>query len=240
MTTTEEIALRLTMKFGGYVTTEFLSLWRPSLQYITNAKLLQSLREDRYLIVRDEHKLGKMPTIYQVTQRACAHFGRPNSFLRNKRSIQSVHRSLMRGYYLFGLLGQGYPEDDLLCYSDERIAFFRNLGIRERALPAKFNQGDRVTQIEEHIMLQSPETGARGITVLHVNKPQNNEWRQLHSLLENYTLLSQQPECPPLQVLVICETTKEAVAYQRAVATTKVRHGMRIEVEQLNRAFFAV
>ena len=238
MTPTEEHALKLTMDFGGYVTTEHLAKWRPDIAYRNHAYVIQNLVGDRLLLAREEHRVGKAPIIYQVTRKACLHFGRPDSYLRRKRTRPIVHRALLKGGFLFDLIGKGYPEEEILCYSDTRIEFFLSQGINERVLPAKYNYGTRVTQIEEHILLRSPFNKEREVTILYTDKPGRSAWEQVHTLFESYMLLSQQVSCPPLSMLIICEQKNEEIAYSRALEHTKMPHNFSIQATTVNHSYF--
>ena len=238
MTPNEERILKQTLDFGGYVTTELLSLWRPDIHYRNQTRPLSNLASEKYLIVREEYSIGRASSIYQVTQRTCAYFRRPNSFLRNKKSLPTVHRALIRSYYLFDLLGKGYRAEDVMSHGDEKISYFRNLGIRELALPAKYNSGNRLTQIEEYLLLASPITGEGELTILYINKPASSEWHQLHTVLSKYSVLSQQINCPPLTLLIICEHDHECHAYERAATSSKIKHDMQVRAEKINHIFF--
>ncbi|MCL2547917.1 MAG: hypothetical protein FWE76_01980 [Symbiobacteriaceae bacterium] len=229
LTPTVENTLKAIYDFGGYATTEMLCAWRPEVSRSYQAKVLQILTLEKYLVTRPNLRYGNMPKVYQVTGKTCALYGNPNSYRKSVHNETYVRRSLLRSLFLFRLVGSGYPYEDILASNEDRVNLLQQMAVQPAGLPAKMIYGERSIQIEEYILRKSPGSGGEGLTILHTHKPGFSPRKQLYSLCERYAEISETLDPPP-SVYVVCEHEGDAAAYLRAAKNRSGSITSNIEV----------
>jgi hypothetical protein len=224
-------------QFGGYVSTEMLAVHNPSLHYQTHHKRLKKLRETGYLVARPNFRQSNGAEIFQVTMRACSLVGRPDAHMRRLHQKDFVQRSLMRAWYLNSLVAQGYDKDKILGYSDERVQYFRGLQVPYSMLPAKFNHGDRIAQVEEFLFLFSVIENCPGITVLHTRKPGTSIHKTFARSVSNYVQIARLPQVPAMTIVCLVDCEEDEILYNRHIEQWTFGPKMRIEVVRIDKRF---
>lgn len=149
--------------YGGYVTKEVLHLYRRDISLDGCYRILMRLEEKKYLRKRDYFRSSRSLNVYQVTRKACNHFGRPEAFMRKVHKAYAVRRYLIRSHFLFMQTGQ--RQEVTLYTSDERAFYMKGIGYSNFHLPKKVNGNVRSIQMEEYILGDSDDSSTHFLYV---------------------------------------------------------------------------
>lgn len=173
--------LKKIVGYGGYCTKEILYLYRKDISVDRCYRILRQLESKKYLVQREHFESIKQPGVFQVTRKACAVYGRPESYMRKKHKPFEIRRYLMRAHYLFTLAGNG--EEVGMTFSDERKKYLLSLGIADILLPVKINKGMAKVHIEEYLKSSPNER----IEIIYFDNHRYSVNSQLNLLINKYS-----------------------------------------------------
>lgn len=207
LTDLEYEILERIVAYGGYVTTNILSLYKRGLTSCRYWQILKGLTDKGYLKQHNFFMDSTEPHVYQVTKKACAIFGRGEAYMRKKHQTPLIIRYLIRAHFLFELAGSGYTA--ILFSPAERVERLTAMSFNEALMPRKFNKGIGTIQIEEYILTEPPYAREGGICIVHVEKEGSTVASQLVTLLDRYNAMILDG-IRPVDFLVITETEVKA------------------------------
>lgn len=207
LTDLEYEILEKIVAYGGYVTTNILSLYKRGLTSCRYWQILKGLADKGYLKQHNFFMDSTEPHVYQVTKKACTLFGRGDAYMRKKHQTALIIRYLIRAHFLFELAGSGYK--GILYSPAERAEALKEKGFEENLLPRKVNKGIGTVQIEEYILKEPPYARENGICIVHAEKEGSSVGTQLVTLFDRYNLMVYQDICP-VDFLILTETESKA------------------------------
>lgn len=170
--------------FGGYVTKEILSLYRNDITVFRCYIILKQLEKKGFIKPRSYFASFREPTVYQVTQKACGYYDRPQAYMRKKHKQVAMRRYLIRSHFFFSLAAQGVKVS--LFSSASREDYLIAKGFSTYYLPKKVNKGVESIQIEEYIIDDEAYSKGRTICFVYIDNPIYSVKAQLINLLEKY------------------------------------------------------
>lgn len=188
LSSNEEDILSRIVGYGGYVTKEILALYKKDLTLDGCYRILSRLENKGYLKQIPYFEAYRQPAVYQVTYKACKHYGRAQAHMRKKHKTYAIRRYLIRAHYLFHLAGNDFH----IKYfsSEERIEALKEEGYSNYHIPKKYNKEDAVLQVEEYILNIDKENGIGNIVFLYIDNQAFQIDVQIKTLLSKYAKMN--------------------------------------------------
>lgn len=185
LTCNEKDILEKIVGYGGYITKEILALYRNEVVLDRCYRILADLEKKGYIRKREYFSRYKMPTVYQVTRKACSYYGRADSYMRKVHQPYAIRRYLTRSHFLFSISTGSVPTK--LFSSVSREEYLRYRGYSNYHLTKKTNKGIEKIQVEEFILEQEPYSKSNSICFIYIDNLNHTPYGQLAHLLEKYS-----------------------------------------------------